>query len=134
MRMMPLTRLGRRLSFTIAFKSGPGLSVELWQYVDERPPSLFPTEQKTLEGSKLNITTRESWIATKIGQPKNLEDRDIHRLALLCEKANIKEALRITARAALLDNARENLGHRLSRLGLPIPPSLEKLRELVRER
>ncbi len=133
-RMMPLTRVGRRLSFTIAFKSGPGLSVELWQYVDEKPPSLFPIEQKTLEGSKVNITTRESWIATKIGQPKNLEDREIHRLALLCEKANIEEALRITVGADLLDNAQENLGHRLSRLGLPIPSSLEKLRKLVKEK
>ena len=133
-RMMPLTRLGRRLSFTIAFKSGPGLSVELWQYVDERRPGLFPTEQKTLQGSRINITTRESWVATKIGRPKNLEDRDIHRLALLCELADIEEALRITARADLLDNARENLGNRLSRLGLPIPPSLERLRKLVGER
>ncbi len=132
-RMMPLTRLGRRLSFTIAFKSGPGLSVELWQYVDERKPSLFPTEEKTLEGSTINITTKESWIATKIGQPKNLEDRDIHRLALLCERADIGEALHIATRAELLDNARENLGNRVSRLGLPIPPSLEKLRKLVRK-
>ncbi len=132
-RMMPLTRLGRRLSFTMAFKSGPGLSVELWQYVDERRPGLFPTEQKTLEGSRINITTRESWVATKIGQPKNLEDRDIHRLSLLCEQADVREALRIAARADLLDNARENLGNRLSRLGLPIPPSLENLRKLVGE-
>ncbi len=132
-RMMPLTRLGRRLSFTIAFKSGPGLSVELWQYVDERRPSLFPTEQRTLERSTINITTKESWIATKIGQPKNLEDRDIHRLALLSELADVEKALRITARADLLDNAKENLGSRLSRLGLPIPPPLEKLRRLVGE-
>jgi len=132
-RMMPLTRLGRRLSFTLAFKSGPGLSVELWQYVDERRPSLFPTEQKTLERYTVNITTRESWIATKIGQPKNLEDRDIHRLALLTQHANIEKAVQITAKADLLDNAKENLGNRLSRLGLPIPPSLDKLRKLVRE-
>ena len=132
-RMMPLTRVGRRLSFTTAFKSGPGLSVELWQYVDERRPSLFPTEKKILDHSRISITTKESWIATKIGQPKNLEDRDVHRLALLCEQADIEETLRITTHAALLDNARENLGHRLSTLGIPIPPSLSKLRRLVEE-
>ncbi len=133
-RMMPLTRVGRRLSLTVAFKSGPGLSLELWQYVDEKRPSLFPTEEKTLDGSHVTITTRESWIATKIGQPKNLEDRDVHRLALICERANMQEALRITTRAGLLDNARENLGHRLSSLGIQTPPSLGRLRRMVEAR
>ncbi|MFQ5710739.1 MAG: hypothetical protein ACE5GD_03050 [Candidatus Geothermarchaeales archaeon] len=124
------TRKGRRISFSIAFDSGAGLAVELWQYINEREPKLYPTTLIKLDNFNVKILTKESWIATKIGQPKNIDPRDVHRLALICDEADIDETYRILKRAELLDYAHNNLKS-LSLLGFKTPQRLDKLRRLI---